>query len=112
MILGVLVVVPTFAGVWELGRTPSLHPLEIAKAFNAELLQGPGSNASVKRLAKDYKTQRVKYGEAIDEKCGSTGRVWSLVDSTQAEGPRMRGRRLELADPSWIVQPRGKAVYF
>jgi len=35
MVLGVLVVVPTFAGVWELERTPLLNPLQIALAFNA-----------------------------------------------------------------------------
>jgi hypothetical protein len=38
MMTGFLVVIPTLHGYWEMGRQTSLNPLEIAKAFNADLL--------------------------------------------------------------------------
>jgi hypothetical protein len=56
MVTGTLVVIPTFHGFRELGRETSLNPLEIARAINADMLSGQGSNASVVQLMKDIGT--------------------------------------------------------
>ncbi|KAF8847399.1 hypothetical protein BDZ45DRAFT_733624 [Acephala macrosclerotiorum] len=51
-IVCVALVLPTFAGWWELGRSVLLGPLETAKAFDAPLLSGPGSNAPLHELVR------------------------------------------------------------
>lgn len=102
MFLGILVVIPTFHGFWEMGRAASLNPLEIAKAFNAELLRGTGSNASVGSLTKEFGSRGVKYGEVIDE---------GFEDSRNGERQKSGGSRLELADPSRVKEPRFQALY-
>jgi hypothetical protein len=99
MILGILVVVPTLHGFWELGRQPSLNPLEIAKAFNAEMLRDDGSNAKAARLTKKLGDRRVQYGELVDDDLGIIG------------GQNFRRRRLELADPSRVIEPSNNVVY-
>jgi hypothetical protein len=99
LILGILVVVPTFHGFWELGRAVSLNPLEVAKAFNAEMLQGEGSNVSVSRLMKSFGEKEIQYGEVIDQ------RMSGIQGLGIMEQPRFRGRRLELADPSRVREP-------
>lgn len=58
----VLLVTPTFTGWWELGRDVSLNPIETAKAFDAPLLSGPGSNAPLKELTRAVGLRRVKWG--------------------------------------------------
>ena len=68
MILGVLVVIPTFHGFWEPGRDMSLNPLGIAKAFNADIPDGRSSNTSADRLAKDFGSKLVQYGEVVVER--------------------------------------------
>lgn len=106
MMAGVLVVIPTFNGFWELGRSTSLNPLEIAKAFNPDILGGTGSNASTKHLDKTVGKMEVKYGEMIDERVISGGSGYAEDDVL-----RFRGRRLELGDPSRIRAPEFQALY-
>jgi hypothetical protein len=98
MIIGVLVVIPTFHGFWELVRDMSLNPLEIAKAFNADILDGRGSNASADRLAKDFGSKLVQYGEVVVERYQPVGRNRSVYGNPRA-------RRLEMADPGRIKNP-------
>lgn len=105
MVLGVLVVVPTFHGFWELGRETSLNPLEIAKAFNADMLWEQGSNRKADSLAKDVKNREVKYGEVVDEGVDDLGLIHTGLRS------KYRGRRLELADPSQVREPRVQEMY-
>lgn len=102
MVLGILVVLPTFHGFWELGRNVSLNPLEVAKAFNAEMLQGEGSNASVSRLMQDFGEKEAKYGEVVDDSFQGLGIM---------EQPRFTGRRLEIVYPSRVIEPRVQEVY-
>ena len=97
MILGILVVIPTLHGFWELGRQPSLNPLEIAKAFNAEMLRGDGSNTTAAHLTRALGDRRVQYGEVVDD---------GLVGAPEVSMPR-----LELADPSRVIEPRNKVMY-
>jgi hypothetical protein len=50
-----------------MGRRTSLNPLEIAKAFNADLLQEQSSNIPAHHLMKAVWDRHVKYGEVIDD---------------------------------------------
>jgi len=107
MILGVLFVIPTFNGFWELGRSVSLNPLEIAKAFNPDILEEIGSNASSKHLGKIAGTKEVKYGEVIGDTHGRAG----YGSGREQDELRFRRRRLELAVPNRTKAPELGAVY-
>lgn len=48
----VLLVAPTFWGWWEIGRSVTLNPIEIAKACGAPLFRGPGSNFTERELVR------------------------------------------------------------
>ena len=60
--MGVLAVLPLYNGWWELGRTVSLSPLEIARAFGAPLLDGMDGNAGAQNVVVERGTLRVRYG--------------------------------------------------
>lgn len=105
MVLGVLVVIPTFHGFWELGRETSLNPLEIAKAFNADLLNSGGSNSSAHNLAREARNVDIQYGEVFDD-CHSTGFATGAGHETSIRGPR-----LGIANPNAVTVPRNRVVY-
>ena len=100
MMTGFLVVIPTFHGFWQMGRRTSLNPLEIAKTFNADLLQEQSSNVPAHHLTKAVRDRDIKYGEIIDEYHGGNGL-----------GLRPCAARLEIADPSRIREPKFQALY-
>lgn len=53
----------------KLGRTFSVSPLEVAKAFDAPLMRDAGSNSTGEQIAREMRHLRVKYGEAqVQEK--------------------------------------------
>ncbi|KAF2643901.1 hypothetical protein P280DRAFT_546780 [Massarina eburnea CBS 473.64] len=58
----VLATMPLYFGFWELGRTVSLNPLEIAKAFGAPLLKGLDGNATPDMITVERGGMSVKYG--------------------------------------------------
>ncbi|KUJ22926.1 uncharacterized protein LY89DRAFT_314228 [Mollisia scopiformis] len=88
----VALVLPTFIGWWELGRSVTLNPLELAKAFDAPLLSGPGSNAPLHELVQTMGMRNVRYGEV------------------EGRGQLSR-RELKLADPQELVRPSPGVVY-
>ena len=57
-----------FYGWWELGRAVSLSPIEIAKVFDAPLLNGKGTSAEIGELLNEIGPVRVRYGEPVQ--CG------------------------------------------
>jgi len=93
MFLGVVLVFPTFLGWWQLGRKMSLSPIEIAKAFNAPLLEGFRSNSEVKKILKEGGGLEVVYGEVVMP--GSEGEKKSL----------------QMANPEFAIRPRAKFAY-
>ena len=113
MTLGVLSVVPTFQGWWKLGRPMTLSPLEMAKAFNAPLLNGQlsRSNADVDRLMRDVGDRPVRYGETVGlvpaYYDGAQGSEMANIGGTAAAA----GRRLEMAHPNTVLRPRKGARY-
>ena len=104
MVIGFLVVIPTFHGFWEMGRQSSLDPLEIAKAFNAEILNEDNSNAPAHHLTKGVRGRKVRYGEVT----GIDADFHSLRSGRL--GLRHRAR-LELADPSRVKEPEFRTLY-
>ncbi|RDL40421.1 uncharacterized protein BP5553_00400 [Venustampulla echinocandica] len=90
----VVLITPMFIGWWELGRDVTLNPMETAKAFDAPLLRGPGSNAPLPELLKSMATRRVRFGEV----------------ESYAAGP-MVSRQLKLADPVEVTTPRSGVAY-
>ncbi|KAN0095144.1 hypothetical protein V8E51_015855 [Hyaloscypha variabilis] len=93
MLLGVVLVFPTFLGWWQLGRKMSLSPIEIAKAFNAPLLEGFRSNREVKKILKEAGELEVVYGEVVMP--GSEGEKKSL----------------QMANPEFAIRPRANFTY-
>jgi hypothetical protein len=65
--IAVCVLITLFFGWDKLGRNISLSPIEIAKAFNASLLDGSDSNGDVKALLRQVGRREVQYREAIDK---------------------------------------------
>ncbi|KAK5164274.1 uncharacterized protein LTR77_009968 [Saxophila tyrrhenica] len=61
-VLCVATIAPIYWGWWTLGRPVSFSPLEIAKAFEAPLLEPNGSNCSDRDLARDAEGRAIRYG--------------------------------------------------
>ncbi|KAK5104871.1 hypothetical protein LTR62_002644 [Meristemomyces frigidus] len=76
-LVSVFVVLITFQGFWLLGRSVSMSPIEIVKAFDAPLLAAEDSNAEAQDLVKSAGGRSVRYmfvhdaTEAQDDKAGS-----------------------------------------
>lgn len=87
-------VLPSFIGWWELGRRVTLDPVEIAKAFDAPMFQGPGSNAPLWQLVRDYGQRSVRYGEVEGYGNG-----------------QMVKRQLKLVNPQEATRPTPGTVY-
>ncbi|RFU25198.1 hypothetical protein B7463_g11149, partial [Scytalidium lignicola] len=90
----VILIIPTFVGWWELGRTVTLNPIETAKAFDAPSLQGPGSNAPLSTLVRSMGGRGLKLGEVDGYTPGSVVK-----------------RHLKLANPIEVTRPRAGVAY-
>ncbi|CAO2651903.1 Nn.00g001860.m01.CDS01 [Neocucurbitaria sp. VM-36] len=58
----IIAILPLFYGYWELGRTVSLNPLEIARAFGAPLFDGLDGNTTSCDIEMERGAMLVKYG--------------------------------------------------
>jgi hypothetical protein len=85
----------TFYGWWQLGRTATLGPLEIAKAFDAPLLAQVGSNVNLSdnRNLGDVGATKIQYGVRADE----------AAYTTQYAGGQMNQQRRRL-----VIGPAGQ----
>ncbi|KAH8807889.1 hypothetical protein F5884DRAFT_790385 [Xylogone sp. PMI_703] len=92
--VSILLITPIFAGWWELGRRVTLNPIEVAKAFDAPSLQGPGSNAPLPQLVAIMGNRGLKFGE-----------VETLVTGSGVK------KQLKFADPVDVARPRSGEVY-
>jgi len=57
-----IAILPLYAGYWFLGRTVSLSPLEIARAFDAPVCEGLDGNASAGDVDIGRGGRVVRYG--------------------------------------------------
>ncbi|KAH8799720.1 hypothetical protein F5884DRAFT_115560 [Xylogone sp. PMI_703] len=90
----ILLITPTFIGWWELGRRVTLNPIETAKAFDAPVLQGPGSNAPLSELVRTMGGRGLKLGVVDGYVPGS-----------------MVKKQLKIADPVEVARPRAGGAY-
>jgi hypothetical protein len=79
-------------GWWQLGRRVSFSPIEIAKAFDAPLLQNVNTNSRAKDLLRDVGNLRIRYG---------------AVSQTQ---PLMDDRKQDTT-PYTLGEPRDRLVF-
>lgn len=113
-IIALLSVTCVFKGYSELGRSISLSPIEIAKAFNAPLLRGSSdSNMPVDKLIKDIGTQSVRYGavQADEGEMSGARLVGPWKDGGLGVGVHEVGTaggriRLCMADEDLVAEPR------
>lgn len=94
----VVLIMPTFVGWWELGRSVTLNPIETAKAFEAPLLSGPGSNAPLKDLISDAGRHRIKYGDV------------SVIEE-KTNGLKVARRQLVFREADEVTTPKNGFVY-
>jgi hypothetical protein len=88
-------ILPTFFGWWRLGRTVTLSPIEVAKAFDAPQLAGVDSNAETSTLLKVIGDRPVKYGAV------SLGQSGTDYNPAWANVPE----KLVMASPSYVHEP-------
>jgi hypothetical protein len=62
IVMTCLSIIPTYWGWWRLGRPVSMSPLEIAKAFDAPLMQQTDPNGSAADHLRTLGDMRVRYG--------------------------------------------------
>jgi hypothetical protein len=104
-VASVLAISLTFHGWWQLGRSASLSPLEIAKAFDAPLLSQVGSNINLsdnKNLGLTA-AARVQYGVKADEQ----------AYTTQYAGGQMnhQRRRLVMGPAGQVGRPNAGDIF-
>jgi hypothetical protein len=104
-VASVLAISLTFYGWWQLGRSASLSPLEIAKAFDAPLLAQVGGNANLSDNSNlgAVAATRVQYGVRADEH----------TYTTQHAGGQMnyQRRRLVMAPAGQVGRPNRGDVF-
>ena len=72
-VISVLSVASLFWGYWELGRSVSLNPLEIALAFDSAMLANVNSNSCRSQIVSTVGSQKVIYAGAGSGRVGGGG---------------------------------------
>jgi len=62
IVMACLSIIPTYWGWWRLGRPVSMSPLEVAKAFDAPLMQQADPNGTINDHLRSVGNTRVRYG--------------------------------------------------
>jgi hypothetical protein len=81
-VVAISLVLYIFSGYRRLGRKFTLSPLEVGKAFNAPILQGQDSNATVSELFQELGHRDVRYGAiAVNERTNVDPEASSYIAS-------------------------------
>jgi hypothetical protein len=72
---GIAVILPLYHGYQSLGRSVSLNPVEIARAFGAAVLEGVDGNATAADVEMEKGWVKVKYGTVERSGCEKVLRV-------------------------------------
>ncbi|KAF7185182.1 hypothetical protein HII31_13457 [Pseudocercospora fuligena] len=99
-ILAIVAIIPVYFGWWKLGVRVTMSPLEIAKAFEAPLLNNVNSAAGSRGIVNDMGDVKIAFGTAeakvVDERLGKEFTTSRLViaEADQVVRPR-RGMRFD-----------------
>jgi hypothetical protein len=103
--LAIILVLPTFYGYWNLGRSVSMSPVEIAKAFNASLLWNNDSNANAKGLVDELGYLDVRYGAVNTGYLPVNGTAGDGMNGEHMTQGHLPGVRLEIAPSDRVTTP-------
>jgi hypothetical protein len=87
-LLAIPAIIRLYYGWWELGRSISLDPLELAKAFNAPQLEMIDGNAKGVDIAQQVRRRRVRYG-VVDGVDSTKKGVLKLDDEEVVRKPKL-----------------------
>ncbi|KAI9709449.1 MAG: hypothetical protein M1820_003209 [Bogoriella megaspora] len=96
----------TFRGCSTLGRTASLSPIDIARAFDAPLVRSHDGNAEIEELLDDIGSTKVQYGAVFVVDGHEVGDV-ARTNSERGKGVT----RLKMASPLVVQRPRAGATF-
>lgn len=99
MAADVFVLLPLLWGWWLLGRSVSLSPVEIAKAFRAPMVAEGESNASVDALLGQVGRKKVEYG-FVPVAVGEDDSAWILGNGGRAVGKEDESEGVEMVGMS------------
>ena len=91
----------------RLGRLVSLSPLEIARAFDAPLLQGVNTNNDVKDIIKQIGSTRIRYGVLKDGLIGGDRKDGSPSASDEGHSDRLVFAETQKVTPPAHMQTFG-----
>lgn len=99
-LLTILIILFTFYGFWRLGRSVTLSPLEIAKAFDSPLLLDADSNYNGRDIARFEGTRTIQYGAL------NASPATGSLESSSGED------KLVMAERGKVRQPTGRMLTF
>ncbi|MCJ1402974.1 hypothetical protein MMC11_006196 [Xylographa trunciseda] len=110
MILNTCVLFPLFLGWWHLGRTTSLSPIEVAKAFRAPLLRDSDCNGDINMLLNETGSRKARYGVVNEQGLAPINTLSTHWDSNE-EGMERIKRRLEIGSLGSVSTPLDGNTY-
>ncbi|KAF7184982.1 hypothetical protein HII31_13605 [Pseudocercospora fuligena] len=106
MLVSSFIVLPLLTGWWRFGRSMSLSPIEIAKAFGAPELDEGSSMDEVAGLLKSVGGKKVMYGAV-----GVETKVVIPKDDDAASDAHRKVQRLAIAEAERVAAPRPGQFY-
>lgn len=91
---------------WQLGRSYTMSPIEIARAFNAPALQSREDNCSISELLESTGSQKLRYGARSFNMPARTDFVASGSNGIERNDNRSLKRRLLFDRAELVEEPR------
>ncbi|KAL9064806.1 MAG: hypothetical protein Q9157_007700 [Trypethelium eluteriae] len=86
ILLNIIGALTALSGWRTIGRGVSMSPLELARAFDPEILHEAGSNMTAKEIVEVTGSRRVRYG-AVATSSGESRRRLAVTTETEASSP-------------------------
>lgn len=102
-------ILPIFGSWWHLGRTVSLSPVEVAKAFDAPLLRQADPNGTARDIVDEVGTLKILYGASASfDEDGPTraNKLSSNISVQEYETNVLPRRRLHFWTEGTVATPR------
>lgn len=108
-VVSVFSIASLFWGYWELGRSVSMNPLEVALAFDSAILAEVNSNSHRSQIVSTVGPHKVIYAGGSG---GGGGRGESVVDSGAGEGREVHHQEDRLTDRDRTLQQQLRRLRF